>query len=217
MYLRTLFGESPYRRYLSVPLLSLYCALLVATAVPQSLLPQALVPAHRASSIVFKDGLGYLSGVNLFHGVALDRKVTGLCLVVIGVHAGQERLGFQTFPGCVTPTVQFRHSSVGFGLSRVAWVLSSGGRNAQSLSRNDDRLARFGRYFCRSEQSPLVGSDDVVFVVDLELQDHATSHRSEQLRVLHVEPCRARDASSQGYVAHRRPDGQISVLPAGDS
>jgi hypothetical protein len=216
MYLRTLFGAAPYRHFLSLPLLSLYCALLVATAVPRSFLPRPLARAHRASSLVFKHGLEYMPGVNLFRGVALNRKVALACLTVIGVRANEERIGFQTFPGCIAPAVQFRRDSFAFGLTRVAWWLSKGGGND---ARNDNKLAAFGRYFCRSKQSPLSGSDDVVFVVDLDVQDYATGAITETLRVLHTERCGPPDGSTPAvpYTAHKRPDGRITVLPVAPS
>lgn len=214
MYLRTLFGAAPYRHYLSVPLLSLYCVLVLATALPRSLLPKSLVPAHRASARVFKQGLGYMPGVNLFRGVALDRKVTLACLTVIGVRAGQQRIGFQTYPDCVAPAVQVRGDSVGFGLTRVAWLLSSGGRSEQSLTKNDDKLAAFGRYFCRSPRSPLPGSDDVVFVNELHVQDYTTGAVTAALHVLHVESCTPHAVVP--YTAHKQ-GGQIRVAPEAGS
>lgn len=219
MYLRTLFGTAPFRYYLALPALVGYCLLLVGTAFPRSFLPEPLAYAHRVSSVAFDHGLGYAPGVNLFGGVALRRKLKLVCVVAIGVRGPTERIGFETYPRCAPPAVQFRTSSFAFGLTRVAWRLESGGNRDHDRARHRDKLAAFGRYYCRSKQSPLKGSDDVVFVVKLELQDYETGEVTRALRVLRVEPCTSRDdaAPPRSYVAHERPDGRISVLPGTDT
>lgn len=212
MYLRTLFGAAPYRYYLALPLLVGYGVVLVATAFPRSYLPAPIARAHRVSAVAFDHGLGYAPGVNLFGGVAVGRKLALVCVTAIGVHGASERIGFETYPGCVPPAVQFRSSSFAFGLTRVAWRLESGGQRDADRARHLEKLAGFGRYYCRSKQSPLRGADDVVFVVEVERQAYDTGARTRERRVLHVEPC-AGPAPSRPYAARALPDGRISVLP----